>query len=194
MKKRFVIPGVLTMAAIAGAFILPSLADAHHPEVSVSSTCIQPDESLVSITASAWNAWPDGGAVSDDHRFNSDVKVEMGYPNLDDSWVTIGHGSFTPLDDFKFTMNTVQKNTAGAVTVRVTAVAPWGPNGEYTGLSDTATAVVDLSDDCGAPTTSTTTTVAPGTPTTTIPAESVTIVRDFPAPATPAIVTPKFAG
>lgn len=198
MLRKYFVPGAVIVAT-AAILLWPSNADAHHPELSVSSVCVEPDNSLVSVEAKAWEFWDDGQTVSSDRRYNPDVRVEMSNPVS--NWVEIGHGEFTDKNNFSFTVNSIQPNSAGAVTVRVRSVGPWGPNGEYESLGDTREAVIDLSDDCTTITTTTkptttggiaTTATSPTITTTTEPTNGITITRDIPA--TPVPLTPRFTG
>lgn len=194
MNKKATIAIAGLVAVALGVTLLPSEADAHHPEIELSSVCLEPNESLLSVQAKAWEFWDDGTTtVSNDRRYNPDVRVEISNPAT--SWVEIGHGEFTDQNNFSFTVNSVQPNAAGSVRVRVRSVAAWGPNGEYPSFGDTREAVIDLSDDC-APTTSTTsatsTTSGASSVSEKTPTNAVTIARDFPA--TPVELTPRFAG
>lgn len=170
-------------------------ADAHHPEVLVSSVCIPPDESFIGIMATAWKFWDDGTPVTPDRRFNSDVRVYIGNSSImADSWLLVGRGHFGPDNNYSFVTNNIQKNAVGSVTVRVVSVAPWGPNGEFNSLGDTREAVIDLSNDCANEATTTTTTTPPiPEETTTTPSSSKKIDRDVP-PAPPIVKEPHFPG
>lgn len=195
MKKRII--AVAGVAGLVGAVVLwPDLADAHHPEITVSSTCIGDKSSFVNIHTEAWKTWPDGTPVDSERRVNSNVVVTMTNGQLQDSGIVVGSGSFNAGNGFQFDLKSVQPTDVGPVTVRVTSVAPWGTNGQFEGAGEFREATVDLTDNCKFVLPSTT-----GVTTTTAGSNAgTTIVRDFPVtttvvpPASTVVVTPRFAG
>jgi hypothetical protein len=186
MKKKIAKIGALVATTGAIFALTTGSVDAHHPEVLVTSVCIEPDESFLNITAMGWEYWDDGTPVTPDRRTNPLVRVYISNSPTTNSWLLIGEGHFGADNNYSFDVNTVQKNAVGSVTVRVVSVAPWGINGEYKSFGDTREAVIDLSDDCASTTTTsklpvvTTTSKSPvaTVPTGTTPPSQATIVRD----------------
>lgn len=199
--KKTLIAG--SLSAVTALLLWPGTASAHHPEITVSSICVDGGSSFVSIHTEAWKTWDDGSMVDDERRVNTNVVVTMAEKNLQDVVITVGKGVYNAANGFQFNLSTVQPTSAGSVVVRVTSVANWGTNGQYEGAGEFREATVDLSDDCRTFTTTTTTPPTITTPsivpvTTTTSAgggDSRVVERDFPtAPAIPVVVTPKFAG
>jgi hypothetical protein len=179
-KVKSLLTGTLLMTAG-----LISKADAHHPEVLVSTECIDYDYSRVNITAYAWDVWDDGSPVFGDRRHNSDVKVFLGNKE-------VGENAFTEANNYRFTVSVVVPNTERFLQARVTAVGPWGLNGQYEDDGQARTAFVRLPESCGeiplvgTPTTSSVT--------TTTRSDAIFIERDFNRPAEPIPVKPRFTG
>lgn len=114
----------LTAITIAGAAVvaLAAPAAACHPELTVTADCTH-----VTATAIPW----DGTDAT--QRVNSDVQV------LIDGTVA-ARGPLSPDRPLTATIPA----TAGRHTVTVTAVAPWGPDGEHGDAGSSAAATVEV--------------------------------------------------
>lgn len=178
--NRKIIAGIVGVLTLGG---LTTLADAHHPEITVTSNCIDYNSSLVTITAYAWDHWDDGSPVDGDRRYNADVRVLLGTNE-------VGRGAFTPENNYRFNVTVTVPNTEKFLQARVTAVGPWGVNGQYEDDGQARTAFVRLPEDCGPVPT------VPGSIPTTTRNAGVIIEREFerPTPATPIERNPKFTG
>lgn len=184
------------LAAAASMVFLVAGADAHHPEVTTSAVCVN-GRAQVRIDTASW--------VTDvpDHRYNSNVSV---------SWdgTVVGSGAFLPSNNYAFSITYTTNADGSTHTVRATAIAAWGPNGEYGFPGEYREATVTLPTNCvattttAAPTTTasggTTTTagnVATSTSTTTTTAVPVIVggeTETRPDVAPPIVVQPRFAG
>lgn len=193
MKKK-IGTAFIGAATVAGLIVMSGQADAHHPEVSASSICVDSDASLVTIDVKAWDTYDDGHSVEDERKVNNRVVVTL---RNKDSQITVGEGKFSHDNGYRFALQTIQPNAAGSVTVRVTSVVGWGTDESFTGAGEFREATVDLSDDCPVviphPT-------VPDLPVVTTPSTDgsagTTIVRDFATPTTvaPVLSQPRFAG
>ena len=180
------------LAATASMVLLMAGADAHHPEVSASAPCEdETGRALVQIKAESWSQ----AGYGDEHRYNANVSVSF-------DGVTVGSGAFLPSNNFSFTVKYSAKADGATHTVRATAVAGFGPVGEFGSAGEFRESTVKLPIDCKetAPTTTTTkpvtttTTTTPPATTTTVPTEVGGVVQSRPDVAAPIVVVPRFAG
>ena len=173
-------------------------ADAHHPEVSASSTCAS-GQAAVRIDSASW--------ISDipDHRYNPNIAISF-------DGAVIGSGSYVPSNGYAFTLLYGAPADGRTHTVRATAVGAFGPSGEYGNIGEYRETTVTLPVNCAS--TATTTTTAPTTTTTTAPVTTTTaaglgatgvttttvpvivggVVETRPDAAVPVAVIPRFAG
>ena len=180
------------LATAASLVLLMSGADAHHPEVSASASCAD-GQAVVRIAAISW--------VTDNeaHRYNSNVSVSF-------DGTVVGSGAFAPTT-FGFTVLHNAPADGASHVVRATAVAGFGPTGEFGSEGEFRETTVVLPVDCA----STATTVPPTTTVvsvTTVPSTggsaTTTTAGEVPVvvggevetrqPANPIVVLPKFAG
>ena len=180
------------MLPVAGLLAFTQLADAHYPDISAATACVD-TKAQVTIEVTSWTETNEPLL-----RVDRDISVTW------DSQL-VGRGEFTPANNYHFTVVLTVPADGTTHVATATAVAPFGPNGEY-GFAGTFRQVsVTLPVTCrpatttASPTTTvapppTTTTVAPP-PTTTGPQTEVlgeTVTR--PAVAVPVEVLPRFAG
>lgn len=168
--KKLLVSGVLAVIAALVWNTLP--ASAHHPEVEVVTLCPE-GIPTIDVTAKAWESAPFG--MSEDHRINTDILVEVDGPSLH----LEQSGAFVA-PNYSFTSRfALPTSTIGqTLTVTVTAIGNWGPNGEYPSYpSPTDEAFVTIPPTCdggtGGSSTTTeapTTTEGPGSSTTEAPA------------------------
>jgi LPXTG-motif cell wall-anchored protein len=180
MKKLLVCSFVAVVAGLAWSV---SSAGAHHPEVVAVNVC--PDGvPTIEVTATAWADLPPGWTT--DHRVNNNVRIDVDGPGVD----LTASGAFTGPDFSITTQFAVPQAVGETLTVRVTSVAPWGPDGEYGSAGEFRETTVTVAPPCDDMTT-TTTTAAPTTttapPTTTVApgAEGTTSVPPAPTTAPP---------
>ena len=146
-----------------------------------------------------------------DHRYNANVAISF-------DGAVVGSGAYLPGNGYGFTLLYSTPADGRAHTVRATAVAGFGPTGEFGGVGEFRETTVTLPVDCSSTATTTTTTTPPGTVTTTTAPGSVTttvpgansgidlttttavpvvvggIIETRPDAAVPVAVIPRFAG
>ncbi len=197
-RLRLAIAAAVT---VAGGFgVLVRSADAHHPEVAATAVCAN-GTALVSIRSTSWET------DEASRRYNSDVSISV-------DGVVVGRGAFLPTNQYSFTITTQAVPDGGSHIVRATAVAAFGPAGEFGDAAAFREAAVTLPSGCPngpSPTTTsplsvtTTTSIAPTpTPTTvvatattsTVPVAVGGIIETRPEAraASPVEVVPRFAG
>jgi hypothetical protein len=178
MKKLLVCSLVAVVAALAWNV---GSASAHHPEVVATNVCTD-GVPTIEVTAFAWTDLPAGWAP--DHRVNNNIRIDVIGPGLTAS------GAFAA-PDYSFTVQfAVPQSVGQTLTVRVTSVAAWGPNGEYGSAGQSRETTVTVAPPCNEGTT-TTTTAAPTT--TTAAPTSTTVAPDAGAttvPPTPTTAPP----
>jgi hypothetical protein len=155
--------GVGVVALIAAFMWNAAPASAHHPEVAAVNVCAEPGAvpSIV-VTASAWEN-PDGS-----HRVNNEVRIDVDGPGAD----LTSTGAFTAPDYEIVQQFAVAGSVGQSLTVTVTAVDGWGPNGDLAVGGQIRQTTVTVADDCDEMPDGTTTTAAP---TTTVPATTTTV-------------------
>ncbi len=183
------------LAATASMVLLMAGADAHHPEVSASSSCAD-GLARVRIDAVSW------ASDTPDHRYNANVSISF-------DGTTVGSGAFLPTNNFAFAITLSTAADGATHTVRATAVSGFGPAGEFGLQGEFREATVTLPANCTVVVTTTTTTATPGattttvaansgvdagTPTTTVPVIVGGTIETRPDIAPPIVVQPRFAG
>lgn len=182
------------LAATASMVLLMAGADAHHPEVSASSSCAD-GLARVRIDAVSWTT------DTPDHRYNANVSISF-------DGATVGSGAFLPTNNYAFGVTLSIAADGATHTVRATALAGFGPAGEFGLQGEFREATVTLPVNCTVAVTTTTnaapgattTTVAAnsgvdaGTPTTTVPVIVGGAIETRPDVAPPIVVQPRFAG
>jgi hypothetical protein len=119
MRRRVIVGGA---AAIAVALAWhQSPASAHHPEVVAENACVEGVPSI-EVTATAWET-----DLGDERRINKDIRIDATGPNTSESV----SGVFVSPDYEARVVFEVPNAIGDTVIVRATAVAPWGPNGEF---------------------------------------------------------------
>lgn len=198
MKRR--LTAGVTIAALLGA---TSIADAHHPEITVNPGCIQNAQASVFVTATAWQTGDPA------HRVNNDIGIDVWNGS---QWVNASNGAFT-LNVSSFTRALTLPADVTPVTARIRAIArvPWGPNGEFGSVGEWRETTVTVNRPCltvdPVPSTVPPTfppTTAPDpklppfttTPTTVPPVSLVPPAVELPAspPASVVVTTPRFTG
>jgi hypothetical protein len=171
IKKLLAAAGIL---AVASFFWGAGVASAHHPEVVATNVCAETGAvPTIQVVATAWQT--DWG---NDHRVNNDVRIDVTGPgvNLSRSGTFVG-------PDYSITTTFAVPGAEGrTLTVRVTSVAPWGPNGEFGSAGEFRETTVTVAPPC--PGTSTTTTTVPPT-TTSTPAPPTTTAAPVSPTTTP---------
>lgn len=179
IKKLLAVAGVITVASFIWG---TGSAFAHHPEVVATNVCTEAGAApTIQVVATAWETnW------GDDHRVNNDVRIDVTGPGVN----LTRSGKFVAPDYSITTTFAVPGAEGRTLTVRVTSVAPWGPNGEFGSAGEFRETTVTVAPPCNdsTTTTSTTTTVPPST-TTQPPAPTTTA-----APVTPTTTPPSSSG
>jgi hypothetical protein len=186
---------------VTGGFgVLVRGADAHHPEVAATAVCAN-GTVQVSIRSTSWET------DEAPRRYNSDVSISF-------DGVVVGRGAFLPTNGYTFTITTQAVPDGGSHIVRATALAAFGPAGEFGDAGAFREAAVTLPSGCqngpsstttSPPTATTTTSIAPAPTSTTVAAPSTTstvpvavggIIETRPEAraALPVEVAPRFAG
>jgi LPXTG-motif cell wall-anchored protein len=175
MKKLLVCTFVAVVAALTWNM---SSASAHHPDVVATNVCTD-GVPTIEVTASAWTELPPGWGQ--DHRQNNNVRIDVTGPGVN----LTTSGAFTPPSYSVTTQFAVPQAVGQTLTVRVTSVAPWGPNGEYGSAGEFRETTVTVAPPCDE---GTTTTAAPTTtsaaPTTTVGPGAGGTTSVPPAPTT----------
>jgi hypothetical protein len=158
---------------VAGLIVFQGVAAAHHPEIQATPQCVSGTLARITVTTSAW-ATPDAS-----HRINSNVQLTVGSQTFP--------GAFTAANGYQFSVTLDVPANGATYTARATAVAPWGPNGEFGSAGEFRETTVTAPLECVvAPTTSTTSTTSTTVPTTTLPP---TTPSSSVAPTTAAVTT-----
>ena len=179
MKRSKIVAGVATLIPAAGLFLMIQTAGAHFPDIAASAACADATSgnAKVVITVTSWQTDLAAG-----HRQDNDIAV---------SWdgAVVQHGVFTPENgySFKVTLTPVADGTTHTATA--TAIAAFGPNGEFGFAGELRTVSVVLPKDCVPPPATTT-----AAPTTTAKAQVLGTTVTKTDVATPVAVLPKFAG
>ena len=192
---------IVAAVIVAGGFVvLVRGADAHHPEVTATAVCAN-GTALVSIRSTSWET------DEAPRRYNSDVSISF-------DGVIVGRGAFLPTNAYTFTTTTQVVPDGGSHIVRATAIAAFGPAGEFGDAGAFREVAVTLPTGCpnGPSTTTTspptvipTTSIAPAPTSTTVAAPSttstvlvavggITETRPEARAAVPVEVVPRFAG
>jgi hypothetical protein len=187
MKRSKLLAGALALLPAAGLLAVTQLADAHHPDIEAHTVCVD-TSAKVTIDVTSWTETDEPA-----RRVDGNVSV---------SWdgAVVGHGAFTPENSYHFTVTLSLPADGTTHVANATAVAPFGPAGEYGYEGSYREVSVTLPTTC-TPTTTTaptttaapTTTVAPVT-TTTAPTPVQVLGESVTRPAVPVEVLPKFAG
>lgn len=167
--KKYII-GILSLSSL----LVTSTADAHHPEISATTRCIDSTTYSVNLAAMAWDVWDDGALVTGDRRYNRDVVVSVGGEEF--------HGAFTPTNNYRFVVTITRLFAQGPFTASVTTRAGWGSQGQYEDDGQARTVVIVPPAPCGAPSTS-----------TTVQPQAKVIERQFEV-AEPVPMNPRFTG
>jgi hypothetical protein len=172
---------LLASGALASAVVLMwgiTAASAHHPEVAAVTVCYN-NAPAIQVTSTAWDT-----TEGDAHRVNTNVQVHVTGPGIDQTL----SGAFTG-PTFSFVRTFVLPNSAmgQTLTVRATAVAPWGPSGEFGSEGTFRETTVTVQNPC--PVSSTTTAAS----TTTTPATGGGTVTTTVSPTTVAPTTSQVA-
>jgi hypothetical protein len=189
---RKLLPASLLMLVVSGALLAtaPS-ASAHHPDIAAQIACGHPDQVVVSFTATSWMT------PEPDRRVNTAVAIDVVVGTVVTRVTT---GAFSAGDAYTFGGTVTLARPDAPVTVRATALAPFGPHGEFGSQGATReTAVLPLPA-CPAPVTPTSATPSAVVPTTvatttTVPGEvlvatsSMVVVAQTTVPTTPPVVT-----
>jgi hypothetical protein len=163
IKKLLAAAGLL---AVVSLFWGVGVASAHHPEVVATNVCAETGAvPTIQVVATAWET--DWG---NDHRVNNDVRIDVTGPGVN----LTRSGSFAAPGYAITTTFAVPGAEGRTLTVRVTSVAPWGPNGEYGSAGEYRETTVTVAPPCPANTTTTTTSTVPPSSTTTAPPVSPT--------------------
>jgi len=195
LKRSKIFAGALVVLPAAGLLAFTQLADAHYPDISATTACVD-TRAQVTIEVTSWTETNEPLL-----RVDRDITVTW------DSQL-VGRGEFTPANNYHFTVVLTVPADGTTHIATATAVAPFGPNGEYGFEGSFRQVSVTLPATCPPPPTTTvappptttvapppTTTVAPPPTTTTGPQTEVlgeTVTR--PAVAVPVEVLPRFAG
>ena len=122
MTRKLLSIGLLVFVTSAGLLAFAPVASAHHPEISAQISCGETGTVVVSFVATSWTT-PEA-----DRRVNSSVAVDIVVAGVTTRITT---GAFTVGDGYRFGGTaTLARPTAGVV-VRATALAAFGPQGEY---------------------------------------------------------------
>ena len=122
MTRKLLSIGLLVFVTSAGLLAFAPGASAHHPEISAQISCGETGTVVVSFVATSWTT-PEA-----DRRVNSSVAVDIVVAGVTTRITT---GAFTVGDGYRFGGTaTLARPTAGVV-VRATALAAFGPHGEY---------------------------------------------------------------
>jgi hypothetical protein len=119
MLRRAIVTGGTAIAAALAFGQLP--ASAHHPEVVAENVCVEGVPSIA-VTATAWET-----DLGDERRINTDVRIEATGPHTSKSV----QGVFVSPDYEAQVVFEVPDAIGDTLIVRATAIAPWGPNGEF---------------------------------------------------------------
>ncbi len=188
------------MLPAAGLLACTQLADAHYPDISATAACLD-TRAQVTIEVTSWTETNEPLL-----RVDRDITVTW------DSQL-VGRGEFTPANNYHFTVVLTVPADGSTHVATATAVAPFGPNGEYGFAGSFRQVSVTLPVTCLPATTTTaspTTTVAPPPTTTVAPPPTTTVAPPptttgpqtevlgetvtRPAVAVPVEVLPRFAG
>jgi LPXTG-motif cell wall-anchored protein len=170
--RRGLAGGAMATAAVLG---FAGVASAHHADVTAAATCatdtakINTGQATVSYTATAWQT------TETEKRVNTNLSVDRRIGS--GPWVNVGSGAFTAANSYSFSGSFQVPSDGSSVTVRVTAVANYGPKGEFDFGGTYNDVVLNAATCTVGPTTTT------AAPTTTTPAPTTT------APTTTAVVT-----
>jgi hypothetical protein len=175
------------LLAFVGAAVVVTLAlgitaaSAHHPDVVATNVCVNGTPSI-QVTASAWvTDW------GDDHRVNHNVRIDVTGNGVN----LTGSGAFAG-PSYAFTRTFAVAGAEGkTLTVRATAVVPWGPNEEFGSAGTFSETTVTVANPCPVSTTTTTTTPPSTTaaPTTTVPTEVEAATETPPGDAGASVAT-----
>ena len=170
---------------IAGLMMFQSVASAHHPEIQATPVCLTETTARITVTTSAWDT------SEADHRINTNVALTFANQTF--------NGAFNAANGYQFSVAVDVPANGTTYVARATAIAPWGPNGEFGSAGEFRETTVTAPNPCLANTTTTTTTTTTtstttSTTTTTIPATTVpsstvaptTIAQSTTAPPTTA--------
>lgn len=181
MKRSKLLAGAIALLPAAGLLAISQLADAHYPTIEATAVCVD-TEAQITIKVTSWQT--DENA----HRQNANISV---------SWdgVPVASGSFTPANGYAFTVAVMAPADGAAHTIVATAVAPFGPSGEFGFAGTTNETTVTLPKSCApVPTTAPPTTAPPTTTVQQVVTEVLGTTVTRADVATPVEVLPRFAG
>jgi hypothetical protein len=136
MRGRLIVGGAAV--GLLTCLFPQSPASAHHPEVRAANVCLDGVPS-VAVTATAWET-----ELEVTRRVNTDVRIDARGPH---TAVTLGVTFVAP--DYESRVTFPAPHALGdTLTVRATAVAPWGPNGEFGHEGTWRETTVSIADVC----------------------------------------------
>jgi len=176
VRNRGIKVSVFGALVIAGFVVFQSVASAHHPEIQASPACFNETSARITVTATAWTT-PEA-----DHRINPNVVVTIAGQTF--------NGAFNAGNGYQFSVQITVPANGATYVARATAVAAWGPNGEFGSAGEFRETTVTVPTACvegGTTTTTTSTTTTSTTTSTTVP--TTTAPPTTAAPTTVATVS-----
>ena len=128
VTRKLIPISLFTLVASAGLLAVAPAASAHHPEIAAQISCGQPKQVVVSFTATSWMT------ADANRRVNNEIAIDIVVGGVTTRVTT---GAFTAGDGYTFGGTVTLARPTGTVVVRATAIAPFGPNGEYASQGET---------------------------------------------------------
>ena len=177
VRNRGIKVSVFGALVIAGFVVFQSVASAHHPEIQASPVCFNETSARITVTATAWTT------PEPDHRINPNVVVTIAGQTF--------NGAFNAGNGYQFSVQVTVPANGATYIARATAVAAWGPNGEFGSAGEFRETTVTVPTQCvegGTTTTTTSTTTTSTTTSTTVPTTTAPPTTAAPTTAAPTTV------